>query len=118
METSLDIANTFKEQSVLGEDMLDQAELEITLQNLQIATIIGVYGIVSPPLRAWCLPTLHEPGASCPRQKCVENEDGRCPGNTWVYDGEDGYTLVWRHYKNADKGGYVGKIHCSVYFVD
>lgn len=63
-------------------------------------------GIVCPPIRALCMPTLHQPQRSCPREKCTM-EYQECPGNCWeAANGQ--YTLVWRHYKNADRGGYVG----------
>ena len=118
METSLTMALTERESLAQGDDV-DLCELERTLQCLQIATILGVYGIVAPPLRAWCLPTLHEPGSSCPRQICVEDEGIECPGNHWERENEHGFTLIWRHYKNADKGGFVGEciyfVHCSVH---
>lgn len=68
--------------------------------------------------------TLRQPGSSCPRTLCRARQ-GRiarpfevahpaCPGNVWEeeeekdYRGRTQYRLVWRHYKNADKGGYVG----------
>lgn len=101
---------TATRDSINDDDDVDEAELEYTLQCLQIATVLGVYGIVCPPLRAWCMPTLHDPGSSCPRLMCVEDEGSDCPGNTWEPHHEGGYTLIWRHYKNADKGGYVGML--------
>ena len=89
-------------------------------------------GVTAPPLRPACSPTLRQPGTRCPRIHCrsaqrhilrVGAETPLCPGNSWEqeesldWQGQPLYRLVWRHYKNKDKGGYVGsaaiRIHTS-----
>lgn len=65
-------------------------------------------GIVCPPLRPMCAPTLLQPGSSCTRARCLL-DNLECPGNCWEVDEDGYYTLTWRHFKNAGRGLYVGE---------
>ena len=84
MESALEMARQLHESlGDIEEWGIDNGdEMQQVLQDLQIACMVGPYGVTSPPLRAQCLPTLHQPGHNCPREVCVE-EGLDCPANTY-----------------------------------
>ena len=84
MESALEMARQLHESMGDMEEwgIDDGEEMQQVLQDLQVACMVGPYGVTSPPLRAQCLATLHQPGHKCPRDICVE-EGLDCPANTY-----------------------------------
>ena len=100
-------------QQLAGEGQeLEHAELHECLARLMASTLLATAGVTAPPIRPGCPATLHQPHSHCPRPDCLHVQR-TCPGNHWrqvaAADGSDNqqYLLESRHYKNADKGGYV-----------
>lgn len=112
MGDAAEAAEALRDLLACGEEVSDE-EIESTLTMVLRGCLLGPCGITSPPMRPACAPTLQLPGNQCVRLGCTINADHVCPGNTHevVRDdeaGNDTYSLVWRHFKNGDKGGYVG----------
>ena len=106
-----DLAGSFKKVLDQGHGHIDEHDLLDIIMRIQAGLLLGPCGITAPPMRAGCAPSLHQPGSQCPRQLCIGSRH-QCSGNTWEVtgdaDGHPTYSLVFKHYKNSDKGGYVG----------
>ena len=119
MEEALEEADELEQQLLqgrLGLDVCGDDEMKDKLLAVQRSLLLGPAGITQPPLRPNCSPTLRQPKTLCTRQICSSMPLMRrvCPGNQLHVGGRDPvtktkeYYIVWRHYKNSDKGGYIG----------
>ena len=98
-------------------DELDHSHNIRVARKIQVGLVLASAGMLMPPLRPACLPTSRQPGFCCQRPKCQGTRAPMrlCTGNQLVVDdkpdpitGDTLYSHVWKHFKNKDRGGYVG----------
>ena len=105
-------------------DDLDFSHHIRVARKIEVGLVLASAGMMMPPLRAGCLPTSRQPGFSCARELCQNRPVPmmHCTGNQLVVQdepdpitGDTLYSHVWKHYKNKDKGGYVGSASVRIH---